>query len=126
MISWFRKKSNTEILLKRVLENQHRMEHRIMGALEDALAAEDAVLQQVVDLINNLPDVTGLQQQVALAQEQLAALQADHDMDTTQLESALAEIASATETVGVHTQMLKDLVPPPQDTPVDGGEVTPA
>jgi hypothetical protein len=95
------------------------MENRIMGALEDALAAEDAVLQQVVALIQSLPDAAALQAQIDAANTALGVLQADHDLDTTALEAALAEIAAGVETVTRQTGQLQALVPavePPPET----------
>jgi len=82
-----------------------------MGALEDALAAEDTVIQQVVALIQALPNVAELQAQLAAANEAVAVIQADHDIDATALTDALASIATGVETVAMHTGQLQALVP---------------
>lgn len=82
-----------------------------MGTLEDALAAEDTVIQQVVALIQALPNVTELQAQVVAANEAIAVLQANHDIDTTALTAAMSEITSGVETVSAHTGQLQALVP---------------
>ena len=104
-------RQDTRELLMQLLVNQHRMEHRIMGALEDALAAEDTVIQQVVALIQALPNVAELQAQLAAANEAVAVIQADHDIDATALTDALASIATGVETVAMHTGQLQALVP---------------
>jgi uncharacterized protein YlxW (UPF0749 family) len=99
-------------LLLIILYNQHK-ESLTMGVIEDALTAEDAVVAQIVTLIQSLGtgDVATLQAQVTALQTQVADLTALDAADKASLQAALDELAAAAAHVATQTATLQALVP---------------
>ena len=82
-----------------------------MGMIEDALAAEEATITEIVTLVQNL-SAGPTQASLDAANAALAALQVQDDADKAALQTALDELAAATATVQVQTAQLQALVPP--------------
>ncbi len=105
-------------LLLLILHHQHE-EARRMGALEDALTAEDATIQQIVTLVQGL-NPGDLQAKLDAANAALTALQGVDDADKAALQTALDEIAAAAAKVTAQTGELQALVPAaPAPAPTD-------
>ena len=87
-----------------------------MGALEDALANEEAVIAQVVVLVQSFGT---FQAQLDAANQALADLQVVDQADKANLQAALDAATTAAGTVSSQTAELQALVTPAAPAPVE-------